>query len=283
MRFFPIMQSIYILGDIGFFGRPLIKLIDNFRVDVSLNDHRVVLLGDNFYPEGIKSKQDTQWENYEIALRDIPYKRVNAIMGNHDYMGNPILQLHSRRFENNQFYFKRSFQNFDLYFLDTTPLYKGHCYITDKMITSIHGKSINDLKKEQLDWFTSELEKSEKWKRRIVFGHYPIISNGYYHNDLNPIYKTLIPIFEKYKIDAYISGHEHNIQYIKRFISQDYTFHQFIIGSSSENRKDEYCNQFHSDFYDNSDNYFLQLYEKDNQLHFNFKNQYNIIKQLFII
>ena len=38
------------------------------------------------------------------------------------------------------------------------------------------------------------------------------------------------PIFEKYKVDAYICGHEHNLQYIK---PEGYT-NYFITGSGSE-------------------------------------------------
>lgn len=284
MRLLSIIQSIYILGDIGYFGLPLIKLIDNFRLDVSLNDNRVILLGDNFYPEGIKVKDDKQWRDYEIAFRDIPYKRVNAVMGNHDYMGDPNIQLKTKYFENNEFYYKRSFLNFDLFFLDTVPLYKGHCYINDKMITDIHGTSSSVLKNRQLEWLKDELEKTEKLgRRKIVLGHYPVLSNGFYHNDLKPMYKSLMPIFEKYHVDAYISGHEHNIQYINRKISESYTFHQFIMGSSSENRQDEFSNIFHNDFYDNQEQYFLQLYEKEGKLIFNFKNRYNVVKHLFIV
>jgi len=284
MKLLPILQSIYILGDIGYFGNPLIKLINNFRLDVSLNDNRVILLGDNFYPEGIKEKYDKQWHDYEIAFRDIPYKRVNSVMGNHDYMGDPKLQLSSKYFENNEFYYKRSFLNFDLFFLDTVLLYSGHCYISKDIIENVHGESASILKNRQLEWLKDELEKTEKLgRRKIVFGHYPVLSNGFYHNDLNPMYKALIPIFEKYSVDAYISGHEHNIQYIQQEISKNYTFHQFVMGSSSENRQDEKYNPFHNDFFDNTDTYFLQLYEKDNQLIFNFKNKYNIIKHLFII
>ena len=59
--------------------------------------------------------------------------------------------------------------------------------------------------------------------------------------------------FEKYKVDIYISGHEHNIQYIERKISNDYTFHQFIIENSSENRVNNL--KFHIHMFYNKDNF----------------------------
>ena len=92
-----------------------------------------------------------------------------------------------------------------------------------------------------------------------------------------------MPIFEKYKVDAYISGHEHNIQYIKRKISNEYTFHQFIIGSSSENRIDEFKNPFHNNMFDNRENFFLEIKEIGKEIHFKFINIMNEVKYLIVI
>ena len=44
------------------------------------------------------------------------------------------------------------------------------------------------------------------------------------------IHDRLRPIFEHYKVDAYIAGHEHSLQYIK---PEGYT-HYFISGAGSE-------------------------------------------------
>ena len=120
-------------------------------------------------------------------------------------------------------------------------------------------------------------------KKIIVFGHYPILSNGYYYNDLNPLYKTLIPLFEKYKIHAYVSGHEHNIQYINRQINKEYAFNQLIVGCSSENRQNEFKNIFHDDMFENDDNYYLKLYVLKNKIICEFKNKNNEIKHQYII
>ena len=43
-------------------------------------------------------------------------------------------------------------------------------------------------------------------------------------------------IFKLYNVKLYISGHEHNTQYLKRIINEDYVFNQIIIGASSEFR-----------------------------------------------
>jgi len=284
MKIYPVMQSLYILGDIGYFGYNLKHIVNSFKYDVILQNSKIILLGDNFYPDGILSKYDEQWSQYQNVFRDIPYQNINSVMGNHDYHGNPFYQIQSKYLNNNELYFKQSFQNIDLYYLDTVLLYKGHCFINEDKIKSIFDRSHRELKLEQLTWFEENLKISRSNNKKIiVFGHYPILSNGYYYNDLKPLYKTLMPLFEKYKIDAYISGHEHNIQYINKQINKDYLFHQFIVGSSSENRQDEFKNEFHNDMFENDNNYYLKLYLLNNKIICEFKNKNNEIKHSYII
>ena len=283
MKLYSIIQSLYILGDIGFYSYNLKCMVNSFKSDVISENSKIILLGDNFYPDGILSTDDEQWNQYQNLFQDIPYKNINSVMGNHDYHGNPSYQIQSNYLNNNKLYFMQSFENIDLYFLDTVLLYKGFCYINEDRIKSIFDRSHIELKSEQLSWFEENLTLSKSHNRKIVvFGHYPILSNGYYYNDLNPLYKTLMPLFEKYKIDAYISGHEHNIQYIKRNIN-DYVFHQLIVGCSSENRQNEFKNEFHNDMFENDDNYYLKLYVLNNKIICEFKNKRNEIKHSYII
>ena len=274
--------SLYILGDIGFYGPDLKQMVGTFKHDVMFNDNKIALLGDNFYPNGIVEKNDKQWYNYNNVFGDISNRNIYAIMGNHDYHGNPMLQIKQNCFSNNDFFFKQSFHNVDIFFLDTIILYKGHCGIDEEKIKNIHNKPYNELKEDQLNWLKAGLLESNKSNRRkIVFGHYPIISNGIYTHSMKLLYNTLLPIFQEYNVDAYVSGHEHNIQYLKRKISDSYTFHQFIIGSSSQYRTNEYRNINHNDMFDNSNHYFLQFYENENNLFFEFKNKFGIIKHTF--
>ena len=71
--------------------------------------------------------------------------------------------------------------NIDLYFLDTAPLHEGHCEVNNNIFKKIHCKTARRLEIEQLDWLEKELQRSNKLDRKIlIFGHYPVISNGYY-------------------------------------------------------------------------------------------------------
>ena len=277
------IPTLYILGDIGYYTDSLQSLVNNFSKNVT-GINRLILMGDNFYDEGIKEKNDEQWKDYTRVFSKIPYSKITAIIGNHDYYGNPHFQLNSKYFENNEFYFKRTISNIDLYFLDTAPMHEGHCEVDNNIFKKIHCKTARRLQIEQIDWLEKELEKSNRLNRKIlVFGHYPLISNGIYYFKLVPIYNLLMPIFEKYKVDAYISGHEHNIQYIKRNISKEYTFHQFIVGSSSETRIDGFKNPFHNNMFDNRENFFLEIKEIGKEIHFKFINIMNEVKYLIVI
>ena len=284
MRMYKLMQSLYILGDIGYYSNPLNSIINQFKYDAMLDNSKIILLGDNFYPDGIQTKYDNQWKKFDLAFKDIPYQNIYTVMGNHDYHGNPLLQIQSKYFSNNELYYKESFKNIDLYFLDTILLYKGHCYIKEEKINEIFNKPHQELKNEQLIWFENNLKISQSQNKRIVvFGHYPVLSNGYYTNELKPMYKSLMPLFEKYKVDAYISGHEHNIQYINKQINEDYSFNQFIVGSSSEYRTNEFKNEKHNDMFDNNDYYYLKLNSIDNMITIEFKDRNGNTKYCYMI
>ena len=70
---------------------------------------------------------------------------------------------------------------------------------------------IKQLQKEQINWLENKLKQNNNIK--IVHGHYPIFTMGVYQR-CKELSKILIPIFKKYNVQYYISGHEHNIQFL---------------------------------------------------------------------
>lgn len=276
------LPILYILGDIGFYGNILQSITSHIK-NVFTPIDKIVLLGDNFYLTGVSSIHDLQWINYEFFFKDFGFKNIYGIMGNHDYYQNPLSQINSNYFNNNELYFKRSFtSDTDLFFIDTVQLFKNHCNITSMDMLRIHNKSFNELEEIQLEWLDNELKKSNV-KNKIVFGHYPIMSNGVYAHDLLPLQKKLLPIFKKHNVKVYVSGHEHNIQYIERQIDE-YKFNQFIIGCSSHIRPDEYKRKNIIDMYYNNDNFYLKIIEDEKKnLLFEFYNKNNVIKYSYLI
>jgi hypothetical protein len=62
----------------------------------------------------------------------------------------------------------------------------------------------------QLPWLTQALAASvAPWK--VVVGHHPLYSAGHYGDDKIAI-RRLTPLFQKYGVQLYINGHEHNYE-----------------------------------------------------------------------
>jgi 3',5'-cyclic AMP phosphodiesterase CpdA len=113
-----------------------------------------------------------------------------------------------------------------LVFLDTTPFLTEY-YNGDK--THVKGQDTAT----QREWLENTLRDAPsniKWK--FVFGHHPVYTGGGRMNavETGEMKKLFKPIFEKYKVNAYICGHDHNLQYIK---PQGYTYY-FVSGAGSE-------------------------------------------------
>jgi len=71
----------------------------------------------------------------------------------------------------------------------------------------------NTFNKTQMLWLQTALAQSKTpWK--IVYGHHPIYSTGAHgqDNDLKVLRAKLEPLFIKYKVDAYLAGHDHNYE-----------------------------------------------------------------------
>ena len=275
-------KKLIILGDIGYFNNTLRQLVNICSIKLT-NSDKIILLGDNFYPDGVSSLYDRLWYSYNQIFKNIPKNLVYSILGNHDYHQNPLCQLNNNYWSTPSSYYKLSFNNYtDLFFIDTVQLYPGHCYISKNIIENVHKKPIYQLINEQIQWLDNELSKSNN-KNKIVFGHYPIISNGAYKDQMKPLYKLLYPIFKKHNVKAYVSGHDHNIQYIKRK-DNNYILNQFIIGSTAENRTNEEMLFCLFDMYNDKDNFLLEIgQDNKNNYIFNFINKNNTIKYSYTI
>lgn len=167
----------------------------------------VILLGDNFYYSGVDSIDDPQWETKFEKMYYYPSLQVPfyAILGNHDHYGNTFAQVkytkkHSRwKMPDNFYTFSVMIDNsvqVQFIALDTTSILK-------QKSNSIY----------QLKWLNEQLRTSKAdWK--IVYGHHPVFSSGRYGTNKYMV-KVLEPIFLKYKIDLYMSGHDHDQELIK--------------------------------------------------------------------
>lgn len=233
------------IGDFGRHGAFTQKEVarDMGTVAEILDLNFTVSVGDNFYPTGVQSTQDYQWiSSFEsIYTHHLLHEPWFVALGNHDYEGNVQAQIDysnvSRRWEMPNRYFERLIeidndQYLQLLVIDTNPMVSKYLKEPEKYL------EINDQStQEQLKWIEDKLSTTNpKIVWRIVVGHHPLYSGGKRKTakETQEIQHLLESVFEKHKVDAYICGHEHDLQIIKR---NNKPFTQFLSGAGSELRE----------------------------------------------
>ncbi|WP_207423196.1 purple acid phosphatase family protein [Desertivirga brevis] len=201
----------------------------------------VVATGDNFYPSGVISKSDPLFKySFEDIYTDFSLQwDWYVILGNHDYKSNPDAQVEyssiSRRWKMPARYYSKTFninndpsQKVLMLFIDTNPLIPEF-YKNPEYGPNVKGQDTTKQKR----WLEKMLQNAGtdvKWK--IVVGHHPMFTGGSRTEgyDTKAIRNSLKPVLDKYKVDVYLTGHEHSLQYIK----PPGATHHFISGSASE-------------------------------------------------
>lgn len=233
-----------ILGDWGRYG-------DDHQVQVAEQMAKTakevtisffISTGDNFYPKGVASVNDPHWHySFEEIYKDFALqKEWYAILGNHDYMGDPDAQVAytkvSRRWEMPARYFAETFSLRDdsgkkvrIAFIDTNPLIAAF-YENPEYGPNVRTQ---DTTAQKL-WLEKVLTKDQEdisWN--LVTGHHPMFTGsdkrreGY---DTKAIRSSLNVFLEEKNADAYIAGHDHSLQHLQ----PEGSFHHFISGSASE-------------------------------------------------
>lgn len=200
----------------------------------------IIATGDNFYPSGVISEWDPLWKySYEDIYTAFSLQwDWYPVLGNHDYKSNPDAQVAyskiSRRWKMPARYFSKlidipgdTASKVLILFIDTNPL------IPEFYANAEYGPNVKTQDStQQKKWIAKELNTTDpkiKWK--IVVGHHPMFTGGSRTEgyDTRAIRRSLKPIFDKYGADAYIAGHEHNLQHLVSAKTQ-----HFISGAASE-------------------------------------------------
>lgn len=194
-----------ILGDWGAGGKLQRQVAGAMLRKSQENKPQFILsVGDNFYPRGVSSADDNQWKTkfedvYVGKELEIPWY---VALGNHDYLLNPDAQIdygkkNSRwKMPARYFTFSQNIENttIDFFVLDTDSMKHGN------------GS-------EQMTWLERELKRSTaRWK--IAVGHHPIRSYGS-HGEEKVMVQSVKPFLDKYGVQLYLCGHEHDLQCIK--------------------------------------------------------------------
>jgi acid phosphatase len=233
------MLNFLIIGDWGRKGTPgQLAVADGMsRVAEQLKSRFVVTTGDNFY-DGVTNLYDAHWqESYEAVYNSPPLQIPwYVVLGNHDYQGCVQAQLDyvclSERWRLPARYYAVE-EAIDatasalLVFLDTSPFLSSYQPNGPEYIESLRGQD----PEPQLTWLQPTLAASKAtWK--LVFGHHPIYSASPYHGDTLELRHRLLPILQAHHVQAYICGHEHDLQHLAAD-GVDY----FVSGAGAECRE----------------------------------------------
>jgi tartrate-resistant acid phosphatase type 5 len=172
----------------------------------------VITTGDNFYPDGVTSVEDPHWKRtfedvYAAPSLMIPWY---VSLGNHDHRGNVNAQVEyaqrSSRWRLPAAYYKHTEtladgSAADFFFIDSQVIREDY--------RRTRGRSARD---EQLIWLERELAASiAPWK--IAVGHHPVFSGGH-HGNTEALVVLLKPLFERYGVQVYLNGHDHDLQHL---------------------------------------------------------------------
>lgn len=216
------MRSIACIGDWGY------DTIPKFAKEALIHIDDIFLLGDNFYPDGVDSENDEQWTTKLKNFFPMG-KKKHVVLGNHDYLGNVHAQLlytfapdyfswHLPHY----FHDEKDFENdAHFFFLDTALLSLQYttnllraCNIQNERLQK-YFFLVEQFADQQKTWLIDQLSRSKlKWK--ILVGHYPVVSGGK-HGISTELFEFIHFICKKFHIDYYISGHEHNVQFLQKF------------------------------------------------------------------
>ncbi len=230
------------IGDTGT-GSPtqykVAKAMESVCID--LGCEFVLLLGDAIYESGVSGPDDPQF----ATKFELPYANFSipfyVVLGNHDYgrsgsaadltkgQHNVDYSQHSQRWTMPALYYHIAAGPVDLYGLDSGPATARDAPLQHSYID------------EQGQWLQQELAVSDApW--RLVFAHHPYISNGV-HGDAGHYdgvrgqgggWKNMLDDVMCGNADFYLSGHDHDLQYLQATSSCDTEF--IISGAAAKQR-----------------------------------------------
>ncbi len=204
------------------------------RTAALLHCRLILSLGDNFYDKGVRSTTDPQWKTsfddiYTAESLQVPWY---AVLGNHDYLTNPQAQVDRIALGSRWRMLARYYTwtevvdaqtKVQFFCLDTTALVKSYRTSATKF-SDVATQNAD----AQLAWLERELATSRaQWK--IVCGHHPVYSASKTHGDTPDLIARLKPLLDRYGVQAYLAGHDHDMQHLRDAGPVEY----FVSGAGS--------------------------------------------------
>lgn len=179
----------------------------------------IFLLGDNFYPAGISSLDDSQWQTKFHRMYDQLRAVKYPALGNHDYIGCVQCQIDYTKREKGWYmpfrYYQITKENQAIFVIDT-----------------------EQLDSDQLSLLREQLAKDPQ---TIVIGHRPIYTNETEHFQENFAGKNELKKILCETLATYISGHSHVMEYFSNLDSCG--ARQIVIGTGGVDLRGFVSNQ----------------------------------------
>jgi len=188
--------------------------------DIYQSPDFIITCGDNFQVNGVASTTDPLWNTSFENVYSHPSLLVDwyPVLGNHDYKGNTQAEIEyskiSRRWRMpDRYYSIIKYVNDSVkarfIFIDTPPLIEKYQKQTLKYPDASKQDTV-----EQIKWLKNVLKDAkEDWI--FAFGHHPVYSASKKHGNTPELIDKLKPLFEKYGVDIYFCGHDHDFQHLK--------------------------------------------------------------------
>ncbi len=227
-----------VMGDWGRHGEPYQKAVAEQMTSASVGVDAtfIIATGDNFYPKGVASVTDPSWKtSFEDVYHQHPlFIDWYVVLGNHDYKTNPDAEVAyskiSARWHMPSRYFSviktlPDGSKAEFFYIDSSP------FQTDYYTDEEYGPKVATADTAaQKKWLENGLKNSTaNWK--FVVGHHPLYSAGKRKGKTGDMLNSFAPLFEKYKVDAYFCGHEHQLEFDQ---PDGYHFVEFISGAGAE-------------------------------------------------
>ncbi len=223
--------SMLVVGDTGKDTSQRTAVVQAMRNHASWSrPDAAMLLGDNFYEQGVESSDDPRFDSdfellFDAESFEMPFY---VCLGNHDVYGNADAQVQysarSRRWKMPSRYYTTRHTSreatIDIFVLDTNIL----------LVDSAEAD-------QQLQWLRDRLSICDA-DYKIVVGHHPALSGGQ-HEAIHRIARVLPPVFEEFGVDLYLSGHDHDLQ----LLQSEASWLQIVSGAGSKLRSTSWINE----------------------------------------
>lgn len=177
-----------------------------------------LLLGDNFYPTGVSSVADPQWQDKFENVYDGLAGPFYAVLGNHDYDGNEQAQVD---YTATQSRWRLPARSYSIRLPEGAAEPLLEIFVID---SNAFGPSAATALQNALD------ASNATWK--LLALHHPIYSNGLHGDDSAGINALLVPVICN-RVDAVLAGHDHLFSHLDD-PNDGCAFRQFVIGTGGK-------------------------------------------------